>query len=118
MSGDNDEFIILIDENGNEFEAEYIDTIEYRDDSYVVLIPKETHEHADDDCDCEEEVIILKVERDADDDEETLIAIEDEDEQDAVFEIFTQRMEESEYDEEDFDEDDETPPDGSGGNKM
>jgi uncharacterized protein YrzB (UPF0473 family) len=112
MSGDKDDLIILIDENGNEVEAEYLDTIEYRGNSYVVLLPKDELEHAygedepehahgeDEDCDCEE-VIILKIEQDADGDEDAFVAIEDEEEQNAVFEIFTRHMEETEFDEED-----------------
>ena len=118
MSSDRDDIIILIDENGNEVEAEYIDTIEYRNNEYVVLLPKEEHSHGDGECggagdcggecDCdEEEVVILKVEKGADGDEETFVAIDDEAEQDAVFEIFTQRMEEVEYDDDDFPDDDD-----------
>ena len=111
MSGNNDDLIILIDENGNEVEAEYIDTIEYRGNAYVVLLPKEEHVHAEsEDCDCDEEVVILKIDKDADGDEETLIAIDDDDEQEAVFQIFTQRIEEAEYDEDDFEEDDDADP--------
>ena len=124
MSEDRDDIIILIDENGNEVEAEYIDTIEYNGNEYVVLLPSDghdhahdhgngggqthTHDHADGECDCEEEeVVILKVEQSPDSDEESFVAIEDESEQDAVFAIFTQRMEAAEYDEDDFDEDDD-----------
>ena len=112
MSSDRDDIIILIDENGNEVEAEYIDTIEYLDNEYVVLLPKEEHSHAEGDCDCdEEEVVILKVEKGADGGEETFVAIDSEEEQDAVFEIFTQRMDEVEYDEDD-DDDEEDDSDG------
>jgi uncharacterized protein YrzB (UPF0473 family) len=113
MSSDRDDIIILIDENGNEVEAEYIDTIEYQNNEYVVLLPKEEHSHADgEECDCdEEEVVILKVEKGADNNEETFVAIESEEEQDAVFEIFTQRMDEVEYDEEDDENDDEDDED-------
>ena len=117
MSGDKDDLIILIDENGNEVEAEFIDSIEYRGKDYVILLPKDENEHAHehahthvgDDCDCEEEVVILKVEKGADGEEDTFVSIEDDDEQDAVFELFTQRMEEAEYDEDDFDDDDPAP---------
>jgi len=111
MSEERDDLIILIDEKGNEVEAEYIDTIEYNGNEYVVLLPRDeqthAHDHADGECDCEEEeVVILKVEQGAGEAEETFVAIEDEDEQDAVFEIFTRRIEEAEIDDEDADEDD------------
>ena len=116
MDGDRDDIIVLIDENGKEVEAEYIDTIEYHNNDYVVLLPMDgydeadedgdgdknahKHNHGDGECDCEEEeVIILKVEPGADGEDETFVAIEDEAEQEAVFEIFTQRLyEETEED--------------------
>jgi len=122
MGEEMDDIIILIDENGSEVEAEYIDTIEYNGNSYVVLLPRDEHEHGQDcdcahaaeqggteeECDCEEEeVVILKVEQGSGDGEETFIAIEDEAEQDAVFEIFQQRMAEAEYDGDGFDGEDE-----------
>ena len=117
MSSDRDDIIILIDENGNEVEAEFIDTIEYSGNEYVVLLPKEEHKHADADagggCDCEdeEEVVILKVEKGSDGNEESYVVIEDEGEQDAVFQIFSQRMEEVEFDEDEDDDDDFDEPD-------
>ena len=112
MSEDRDDVIILIDENGNEVEAEYIDTIEYQGNEYVVLLPRDDTEngHGDSDGDDEEEVVILKVEQDGDGDEETFVAIEDEAEQDAVFEIFTRRMEEMEYDEDEPEDDEDDDP--------
>ena len=171
MSSDNDDLIILVDENGKEIEAELIDSVEYRGNDYVILLPKESlgHTHGgvedsgegggignggrnigvgkggrdsigagtgedtgdgsdsgDDgvcgggggaggdgefgcgfDCDCEEEVVILKIEQGVDGEEDALVSIEDEDEQEAVFELFKQRMEEIDYDDDgDLDEDD------------
>ncbi|MDR3120183.1 MAG: DUF1292 domain-containing protein [Clostridiales bacterium] len=124
MSEERDDIIILIDENGDEVEVEHIDTIEYNNNEYVVLLPREDDDNddeagecEDEDCDCddcdEEEVVILKIEKTGGE-EESFVAIEDEDEQNAVFEIFTQRMEEMEYDEDDEDEDDEDSEDGDG----
>jgi len=105
MSEERDDIIILIDENGNEVEAEYIDTIEYNGNEYVVLLPRDENAEEDEDSD-EEEVVILKVDQGAEGEEESFIAIEDEAEQDAVFDIFTQRMEEAEFDEDDAEDDD------------
>ena len=105
MSQERDDIIILIDENGDEVEVEHIDTIEYNGCEYVVLLPKDDCDDEECTCDeCEEEVVILKVEQNGD--EETFVAIEDESEQDAVFELFTKRMEEMDFDDE-FDEEDE-----------
>jgi len=118
MSTDRDDIIILIDENGNEVEAEYIDTIEYQGNEYVVLLPRDEQDIEENEESAqeseEEEVVILKVEQGAEGEDETFIAIEDEEEQDAVFEIFTQRMmEEVEYIDGDLDEefmsDDDSP---------
>ena len=112
MTRDRDDIIILVDENGEEVEVEHIDTIEMGDNEYVVLLPKDDFVCSDDDCECEdceeEEVVILKVETN-EDGEDTFVAIEDEDEQNAVFEIFTKRIEDSElYEFDDEDDIDET----------
>ena len=116
MEQDRDDIIILIDENGDEVEVEHIDTIEYNGCDYVVLLPKEECVCEEDaDCECEEEeVVILKVVSNGE--EETFVAIEDEDEQNAVFEVFTQRMEEMDFDDDEFesfdDDDDEDEEEG------
>jgi hypothetical protein len=113
MSNDRDDIIVLIDENGEEIEVELIDSIVMDESEYVVLLPKDDYVCSDDDCECEdceeEEVVILRVEIN-EDGEETFVAIEDEEEQNAVFDIFTQRIEDSEYDE--FDEDDDEEEEG------
>ena len=115
MCKDRDDIIMLIDENGEEVEVEHIDTIEYNGSEYVVLLPKEGGCDCEDDeeCDCEEEeVVILKVETNGD--EETFVAIESEEEQNAVFELFTKRMDEMDFDDfdDDFDDDDDEDDDG------
>jgi uncharacterized protein YrzB (UPF0473 family) len=123
QSQERDDIIILIDENGEEVEFEHIDTIAYNGSEYVVLLPADERadEHADCDCDeCEEEIIILKVEQTGED-EDTLVTFDDEDEQNAVFELFSKRMEDmdmldddeddGDFDE-DYDDDDEDDEDG------
>jgi uncharacterized protein YrzB (UPF0473 family) len=120
MSEERDDIIILLDENGDEVEFEHIDTISYNGSEYVVLLPND--EHGDDEeCDCEEcdeeEVIILKVEQTGED-EDTLVTFDDEEEQNAVFEIFSKRMEEMElldYDDAEDDLDDLDDIDGEEG---
>lgn len=76
-----DNLVYLCDEDGNEMAFEYLDTIEYEGDEYVVLISTDE----DDD-----EVVILKLEETSDDDEEgdSFIGVEDENVAAAVFEIF------------------------------
>jgi len=104
MTEERDDTVILVDENGEEEEFEYIDSIEMDGNEYVILSP--LSEIEDDDSD-EEEIIILKVERN-EDGEETYVTIEDESELDAVFEEFKLRMEDEfdfELDDEDEDED-------------
>ncbi|MBQ3053325.1 MAG: DUF1292 domain-containing protein [Clostridia bacterium] len=76
--------ITLTDPDGNDVEFEHLDTIEYKDDIYVILI-----ETVDD-----EGVTILKlIEGDEDKDDE-LTTIEDEETLDAVYEIFKERNKE------------------------
>lgn len=99
MSEERDDVVVLIDENGEEAEFEYLDTIEMGGNEYVVLIPLDEIEEENGDEDEEEEVVIFRLEQNQDG-EDTFITIEDEDEIDAVFEEFKLRMEE-EYDFED-----------------
>lgn len=68
----------LTDDDGVTTEFEYLDTIAYDGDEYVVLI-----ENAED----AEGVIILKIES-VDDENESYIGIEDEDTVQKIYEIF------------------------------
>ena len=73
--------VVLTDPDGNDVEFEHLDTIEYNDEIYVILI-----ETVDD-----EGVTILKLiegETEADDE---LVTLEDEDVAEAVYEIFKER---------------------------
>ena len=84
-----DNIIILNDEEGNEIQFEFLDSVELEDEEYVVLLP------VDEDEDEEEpgEVVILKVEQDSlDGDEESYIGIEDQEELNAVFQIFKDKF--------------------------
>lgn len=77
-----EETIILTDENGEEAEFEYLDSVEYEGREYVVLFPV-------DDDESDSEVIILVVEEyDEDTDEETFGPVEDEETLNKVFELF------------------------------
>ena len=78
-----DNIIVLTDEDGNDVEFEWLDTVDMNGNSYVVVIP--TDEEAD-------EVVILKVEKT--DEDESFIGLDDENEINEVFEEFKSRNKE------------------------
>ena len=73
---------VLVDENGEEVEFDYLDTIEYEGKEYLCLIP--TAEESN-------EIVILEVEP-VDEENENYIAVEDEAVLQAVYEIFKDRF--------------------------
>ena len=82
------DFITLTDEDGNEIELEHLDTVEYNGQTYMAFLPAEMSlEDA-------YELIILKVELE-DDGEEVLVSLDDEDEEAEMFQIFSERLEET-----------------------
>ena len=70
--------ITLTDENGNEGEFEFLDTMDYQGKEYIVLIPNQ--EDAD-------EIVILEVQP-VDEELENYIAVESEEILEAVYAIF------------------------------
>ena len=84
----------LIDDEGSSFAFEYIMTIDFGENEYVVLTPIDPP--ADDNQeDYEGQVVILRVEHDKEQ-ENTYVSIDDEDELNAVFEAFNEIMTQSE----------------------
>ena len=82
------DFITLTDEDGNEIELEHLDTVEYNGQTYMAVLPAEMSlEDA-------YELFILKVELE-DDGEEVLVSLDDEDEEAEMFQIFSERLEET-----------------------
>ncbi len=78
------DFISVTDEDGNEFELEHVDTIEYNGQIYMAFFPADTGEESD----AEEEtgLIILKV---VDvDGEEQLSTLDSEEELEEVYDQF------------------------------
>lgn len=73
--------IVLTDDQGNDVEFEFLDTVEYQGDEYIILM--ENVEDSD-------EVIILKIES-LDDENENYVGIEDEKVLNTIFEIFKER---------------------------
>ena len=86
------DYVTLTDEDGNELELEHLDTLEYKGNTYFAFIPAEM-ELAD-----SYELIIMKAEEE--NGEEILVTIDDEDELDEMFQIFSERLEDSFEDEE------------------
>ena len=55
------DFVTITDEDGNEFELEHVDTIEYKGNIYMAFFPADTDEKGDSDEEDEEGLIILKL---------------------------------------------------------
>lgn len=86
-------FVVLTDENGKEIELEHLDTVEYNGQTYMAFIPGEMSvEDA-------YELLIMKVELE-ENGEEALVTLDDEDEEAEMFQIFSERLEETFEDEE------------------
>lgn len=80
------DFVTLIDEDGNEVEFEHIDTVEYEGVTYLAFIPAELSVEED------AEVVIMQVVTD-ENGEELLEGVENDDIADAVFNIVMERAE-------------------------
>ena len=90
------DFVVLTDEDGREIELEHLGTVEYNGQTYMAFLPTEMS------LDDAYELIIMKVELE-DDGEEMLVTLDDEDEEAEMFQIFSERLEET------FEEEDEAP---------
>ena len=82
--------IELTDEDGVTSQFEYLTTIEYEDELYVVLMLLDDEETDDD----EGEVLILKIEKDPETGEDIYVTVDDEDVSQAVFDQFVAMMDE------------------------
>lgn len=90
------EFISITDEDGNEFELEYVETIEYQGQVYMAFFPADTGEAENEE---EGGLIILKViEVDG---EEQLSTLDSEDELEAVYDQFMEALFQEDEDNED-----------------
>ena len=88
MNEELDNIITLNDEEGKEVQFEFLDLIEYNSEEYVILLPVEETEEADE----AGEVVILKVEQTENENEESYIGVEDEEELNAVFTMFKNKF--------------------------
>jgi uncharacterized protein YrzB (UPF0473 family) len=78
------QIITLEDDLGNEQDFEYLDTVEYESDEYIILLPVSEEEEED------AEVMILRVDS-LDDENELYSGVDDEETLRAVFDIFKER---------------------------
>jgi uncharacterized protein YrzB (UPF0473 family) len=89
------DFVVLTDDNGNEYELEHIDTVEKDGVFYLAFLPADMEED-----DESYGMVILKTEPD-DDGEEILVSVDDEAELDEVYAQFLERLLEDDDDDED-----------------
>ena len=82
------DIITLTDEEGNEFEFEHLDTIEFNSKLYLAFTEVTEDESA-------AEIIILRLEKD-ENGEEMLVTIDDESELEAAYEAFMDQEDEDE----------------------
>ncbi len=81
------DFISITDEDGNEFELEHVDTIEYKGQVYMAFFPADTGDDEDDE---DTGLIILKV---VDvDGEEQLSTLDTEEELEEVYDQFMEAL--------------------------
>lgn len=91
------DYITIVDEEGNEFELELLDTIEYNNEVYMSFLPANFDESKDD-----PEMIILKVVEE--NGEEILSTLESDEELDAVYAKFMEQLFENDPEDENADD--------------
>lgn len=84
----------LTDDDGEPHQFEYLATVPYEGQEYVVLMVLEDDEPEDDE---EGEVIILKIDKD-EDDEDIYVSVDDEATSQAVFDLFMEQLDEEDED--------------------
>ena len=87
--------IELTDEEGVTSQFEYLTTINYQDEDYVVLMLAQDEEQDDE----EGEVLILKIEKDPETDEDLYVSVDDDEISQAVFDQFVAMIDEEDEDE-------------------
>jgi len=90
LSGDyGNDFITIVDDDGEEFELEHLDTAEINGELYMAFVPADMDEENED-----FGLVILKVI--SQEDEDTLITVDDEDELNTAYATFVERLSEDE----------------------
>ena len=85
------DFITIIDDDGNEFELEHLDTAEISGELYMAFVPADIDEDDED-----YGLIILKVV--AQENEDVFSTVDDEDELNAAYSLFVERLSDEEDD--------------------
>ncbi len=98
-------FLSLTDEEGNEFELEFVDMLEYNGQRYMAFLPPEDGDPEAGPDDGTYGYIILRVEVQPDG-EEMLVTVDDAAEEDAVFELLMDDVNESYFGDDEDDEED------------
>ena len=86
------DFVTLLDEDGNELEYEMIDAVEIDGQQYVALLPALVGENEKEVLEADYQAVILKIEND--NGEDILVSIDDEDEFNKVWAQFEERLSE------------------------
>ncbi len=86
------DFVTLLDEEGNELEYEMIDAVEVDGNQYVALLPALVGEDEQSILDEDYQVVILKIENE--NGEDMLVSIDNEDEFNKVWAQFEERLSE------------------------
>ena len=86
------DFITVTDEDGNDFELEHLDTLEYNNEVYMAFFPA-VEEDADEDSDEYGMVILKSIEENG---EELLSTLDSDEELNEVYDLFMERLFEDE----------------------
>lgn len=84
------DFVVLMDEEGNELEYEMVDALEYKGTQYVCLLPALVGEDEKSVLDADYECVILKFENV--NGEDMLVSIDNEEEFNAVWALFEENL--------------------------
>lgn len=80
-----EDVLILCDEDGNELEFEYLDTVMYQKEEYVVLLPVEDDEE-------DGQVVILRLQEEGE--ESSFLPVENEADLQQIFLLFKEQVKE------------------------
>lgn len=79
------DFVTVVDDDGNEIELEHLDTVEISGETYMAFLPADIDEDDED-----FGMVILKVAVEGE--EEVFVTVDDEQELESVFDVFSQRL--------------------------
>ena len=85
-------FITVTDEDGNEFELEHLDTIEWNGGTYLAFFPAVPEDQADDEAEDEEEMGLILMKVVVENGEELLSTLDSDEEAQAVYEEFMKQL--------------------------